>query len=247
MTPLDTSICWAVLAPLAIEELERIAAREWARDMPGAIDPPPWQAVAGEAGFNALVSRSPGTEGSDRHFAEILSSLAPGHSVYSLWLDPERQHAFAWKEGAETGTPQATPDEIASRAGFRIAPVTAPPAPDMSAAFVEGASLDAVRAALGEFADEPWLQVEQGTGGVVITATDGPLGTQAWDVAEALPAATVYFVQQGTGLFEVLVLRGQEQAGSFRIPPLEGEPAALADIKGERLPLAIMRALGIAR
>jgi hypothetical protein len=104
-----------------------------------------------------------------------------------------------------------------------------------------------VRAALGEFADEPWLQVEQGTGGVVITATDGPLGTQAWDVAEALPAATVYFVQQGAGTFEVLVLRGQEQAGSYRLPALEGEPAALADIKGEREPLAIMRALGIAR
>ena len=245
MTLLDASICWAVLAPFSVEELDRIAAREWAREAPHAVDPPPWQAVAGEADYNALVSRSPGSEGGDRHFAQILSSLVAGHTVYALWLDPERRHAFVWKEGSEAGTPVAGPDEIATRAGFSLAPVTVPAAPEMSAAYVEGASIDAVRSALGDFAGESWLRVEQGAGGVMITATDGTLGTQAWDVAEAIPAATVYFVQRGADTFEVLVLRGMEQTGLYRVPAFEGEPGALADIKGETEPLAIMRVLGM--
>ena len=251
MTLLDASICWAVLAPLSVEDLERIAAQEWTREAPHAVDPPPWQALAGQGpgmarvSYNALVSRSPGTEGGDRHFAQLLSRLAPGHNVYALWLDPERRHAFAWKEGSEAGTPVAGPDEIAAQTGFSIAPFVAPAMPEMSAAFVEGAAVEAVREALGEFADAPWLRVEQGTGGVLVTATDGPLGTQAWDVAEALPAATVYFVQRGAETFEVLVLRGAEQVGSYRVPALEGEPDVLADIKGETEPEAIMRSLGI--
>ena len=210
MTSLDASICWAVLAPLSTGDLERVAAREWARDFPYAIDPPPWQTVAGDAGYNALVSRSPGTEGSDRHFAEILSRRAPGRAVYALWLDPERREAFAWKDGREVDPPSATLDVVAAQAGFTIAADVPLATEEMSAAVVEGASIGEVQAALGEFADEPWLRVQPGPAGVLITATDGPLGTQAWDVAEALPSATVYYVQQWAHAFDVLVLRGAE-------------------------------------
>ena len=245
MTPLDASICWAVLAPLSTGDLEQVAAREWARDAPSAIDPPPWQTVAGDAGYNALVSRAPGAEGSDRHFAEILSRLAPGRAVHALWLDPERRQAFEWKDGREVAPSSASPDGVAAQAGFSIAADVPPSTPKISAAVVEGASIGEVRAALGEFADEPWLRVQQGSAGVLISATDGPLGTQAWDVAEALPSATVYFVQQSADAFDVLVLRGAEQVGLYRVPALGGQANALPDIKGEAEPGAIMRVLGI--
>lgn len=245
MTPLDASICWAVLAPLSTGDLEQVAAREWTRDFPCAIDPPPWQTVAGDAGYNALVSRSPGTEGSDRHFAEILSRLAPGRTVHALWLDPERRQAFEWKDGREVAPPSASPDGIAAQAGFTIAADVPPSKTEISAAVVEGASIGEVRAALGEFADEPWLHVRPGPAGVLITATDGPLGTQAWDVAEALPSATVYLVQQRADAFEVLVLRGAEEVGLYRVPAFDDQASALPDIKGEAEPGAIMRVLGI--
>ncbi|UQA59895.1 hypothetical protein [Polyangium aurulentum] len=245
MTILDASICWAVLAPLSTGDLEQVAAREWARDAPYAIDPPPWQTVAGDAGYNALVSRSPGAEGSDRRFAEILSRLAPGRTVHALWLDPERRQAFAWKDGREVSPPPASLDDVAAQAGFSIAADVPSFTAEMSAAVVEGASIGEVRAALGEFADEPWLHVQPGPAGVSITATDGPLGTQAWDVAEALPSATVYFVQQWADAFEVVVLRGAEEVGLYRVPPLSGHANALPDIKGEVEPQAILRILGI--
>ena len=230
---------------LPVAELEAVAVREWARAAPHAIDPPPWQAMAGEAGCNALVSRSPGTEGSDRHFAELLSRLAPGRTVHSLWLDPERRQAFAWREGRELPSIPATVEEVAAQAGFAIAPAPVPPEAEKTAAAVEGASLWDVRAVLGEFAHAPWLRVEQGSTGVVITATDGPLGTQPWDVAEALPSATACLVQRRVDGFEVLVLRGTRQVGQFRVPPLAGVEGALAAIKGETAPGAILRALGI--
>lgn len=245
MTRLDATICWAVIAPLPPAELERVAAREWNNEAPHAIDPPPWQAVAGQGGYHALISRSPGTEGSDRHFAAILSRLAPDRPVYALWLDPERRQAVEWKGGSETGTPLASVDEVAALAGFSIAPEIRPFPVDLSLAVVEGASLPEVRGALGEFADASWLRVEEGTAGVVLRATDGPLGTQAWDVAAALPSATVYFVQEVGGAFEVLVLRGQEEAGQYRMPALDGEPVSLENIKGETAPDAILRALGV--
>jgi hypothetical protein len=245
MQSLDASVCWAVLVPLPVEEIERIAIREWAREAPHAIDPPPWRAEAGEEGWNALVSRLPGSEGADRHFARLFSGLLPGQAIHAVWLDPGRRQAFAWKDGREADPPLLSPEVVAEQAGFAVAGPGTPVGLDMSAAIVEGASLADVRAALGEFADEPWLRVEEGPAGVVIAARDGPLGTQAWDVAEALPSASVYVVQKSAMAFEVLVLKGVEQLGLYRVPPFDGEPGVLADIKGETDPVDIMRVLGI--
>jgi hypothetical protein len=244
MTPLDASICWAVLAPFSTVELEQVAAREWARDSPYAIDPPPWQTLAGTAGYNALVSRSPGTEGSDRHFAELLSKRDPGKPVYALWLDPERRQAFEWKVGRETPSQPGDPESVAEKLGFIVAPDTLPDRMVSSAAVVQGASIEEVRHALGDSANEAWLHVHPGLAGVLITATDGPLG-QAWDVAATLPSATVYYVQQWANAFVVLVVRGVEEVRQFRVPPLEDEANTLPHIKGETAPAEIMRALGI--
>jgi hypothetical protein len=240
MTTVDSSISWAVLAPLPAPELRELAEREWRREFPHATDPPPWDTVAGRREYNALVSRSPGTEGGDRHFAEILSTRTD-KTVYSLWLDPERQAIFAW-DGGRAASQEGDPLPLAASLGFAV-DEPEPTAKD-SVAVVEGASVDDVRAVLP---DESWINLAAGPSGVVITAADGPLGTQAWDVAEALPDATVYFVHQMPGQFTVLLLRGTEELGRFHFPRLDDDTAQLDDVKGATTPATIRAALGIER
>jgi hypothetical protein len=246
MTTLDSSICWAVLVALPVSTLRHVAEREWERDFPHAIDPPPWETVPGRGEYAALVSDSPGSEGADRHFAEILSTLVAGKPTYSLWLDPERQHVFVWEHGRQIASRQVDPLELAESLGFEVGrPETATPAP--SVAVVEGASLQDVRQALADLTDLPWIHLTPGPAGVLVTADEGPLGTQAWEIAEALPAATVYYVRHRLDPVEltVLVLRGPEEIGRFRAPALDDDSEMLTDVKGARAPDAILAALGI--
>jgi hypothetical protein len=246
MTTPDSSICWAVLAPLPVLELRRVAEGEWRRDFPYAIDPPPWEALAGRGEYAALISRSPGSEGGDHHFAKIFSMLVTGRPVYSLWLDPERQQIFEWKDGRQFGSPpEGDPLEFAESLGFEIVRRETPPLA-RSVAVVEGASVRDVRRALGDMADDTWIHLTPSRVGVLVTATDGPLGTQAWGIAEALPTATIYYVRRRTAPDEltVLVLRGSEEVGRLRVPALD-DTEMLTDIKGARTPDAILDALGI--
>jgi hypothetical protein len=247
MTTLDSSICWAVLAPLPAAELRRVAEGEWEHDFPYAIDPPPWEAVAGRGQYAALISRSPGSEGGDHHFAEIFSTLAWDKHVYSLWLDPEREQILEWENGRQSASPpEGDPLEFAESLGFEVARREVA-ASARSVAVVEGASVHDVRRALGDMADEAWIHLTPSPVGVLVTADEGPLGTQAWDIAEALPAATVYYVQKRTtpSEFTVLVLRGSAEIGRLRIPALDNHTQMLADIKGARTSVAITDAIGI--
>lgn len=246
MTTLDNSTCWAVLAPLPAPELRRVAEGEWRRDFPYAIDPPPWEAVAGQGEYAALISRSPGSEGGDHHFAEIFSTIVTGKPVYSLWLDPERQQIFEWKNGRQfEPPPEGDPLEFAESLGFEVARREIPPLA-RSVAVVEGASVRDVRRALGDMAEDTWIHLAPNKVGVIVTAIDGPLGTQAWDIAQAMPTATIYYVQRRTAPseFTVLVLRGSEAIGRLRIPALD-DTEKLTDIKGARTLDAILDALGI--
>jgi hypothetical protein len=246
MTTLEDPICWAVFAPLQTADLDRIAEHEWNREFPFAIDPPPWETVSGNQAYNALISREPGSEGSDRVFAKTFSKLARGKTVYSLWFDIDRRRVFEWKNGREVSSREEAPESIAESLGFTVAGSTTPPDDkDVSAVVVVDASLDEVRRALGEFANADWLHLAQGPVGVLITASDGPLGTQAWDVAEALPSAIVYFVQRRPEDFSVLVLRGSNEVGRFRTPGLDDDTPMLPDIRGARTVLTILSALGI--
>jgi hypothetical protein len=247
MMTLDNSICWVLFAPLPLTELERIAAREWKRDFPYAIDPPPWEAIAGRKEYAALICRSPGAEGSDRHFAEITSRLTNGETVYSVWLDPERQQIFEWKNGKQIESRDEDPFDLAESLGFQVARQPGIPGPSTSLAVVEGASVEDVRRALNQQADVTWLRFEPNDIGVLVRAKEGPLGTQAWDIAEALPDATVYYVNRWLDpeQFNVLVLRGSSEVGRFRSPPFEGDEEGLKDVKGARTPEAVARALRI--
>jgi hypothetical protein len=242
----DGPICWMVLAPIPAGELARFAVAEWARRFPHAVDPPPWSAVAGNGEYAALVCRQAGAEGKDRPFAEHASRIAGDRAVYSLWLDPERAEIFEWRNGGETRTLPHDPSDFAGRLG--VAVEREAPAQDYRVAVVEGASVGEVRAALGSDADEEWLRIDPGPAGVLITSTDGAIGTQAWDVAEALPDATVYLVQRWPDReeFEVRVLRGTEDVGVFAIPRAAGDTQpAVDEIRGARTPAAIAAALGI--
>lgn len=241
----DTSICWAVLAPLPASELERVAVREWKREFPHAIDSPPWEAISGAGDYNALISRSPGTEGSDRYFAEVLSKRACGKTVYSLWFDPEREHIFEWKDCKQVASRAGDPSEVAESLRFTVSRHGAAGSASSSVAVVEDASVQDVRRALGDLANEGWIHIAPGPVGVLVTAHNGPLGTQAWDLAESLPTARVYYVQRRPDEFTVLVLRGSDEIGRFRIPPLDDDTEMLSDIKGARRPVAIAKALGI--
>jgi hypothetical protein len=94
-------------------------------------------------------------------------------------------------------------------------------------------------------ANEPWLNIAPSTLGVLVTADDGAIGTQAWDAAELLPNATVYYIQHwpDQGRFSILLIHGTEEIGAFGVPALGDEQ--IPDIKGQRTPEAILQALGI--
>lgn len=239
-------VCWMVLAPFPAAELARFAAEEWARRFPYAVDPPPWDAVAGSGEYAALVSRQPGAEGKDRPFAVRASRRAGDRAVYSLWLDAERAEIFEWRGGGETRTLPGDPSDFAERLGVPVEREA--PARQYRLAVVEGASAGEVRAALGEAAGEAWLRVDPGPAGVLVTSTDGAIGTQAWDVAEALPRATVYLVQRwpDRDAFEVRILRGTEEVGVFALRGDAGDAEPSVDeVRGARTPAAIAAALGI--
>ncbi len=246
MTDSNEPICWMVLAPLSADGFTGMAAAEWKRLRPHAIHPPPWDAVAGNGEYAALVCRLPGAEGKDRPFAARASRVVKDRPVYSLWLDPARAEIVEWRNGREMHSLPGDPLDLAERLGIPVE--RKEPTQDCRVAVVEGASAAEVRAALGDVADEEWLRIEPGSAGVLIAADDGPIGTQGWDVAEALPNATVYLVQRwpGRNAFEVRVLRGDDVLGVLAIPPDEsdGQPL-MQDVKGARTPAAIAAALGI--
>jgi hypothetical protein len=244
MTTLDNSISWAVLAPLPVTQLEQIAIRRWHDEFPSAVKGSPWEAVAGSRDYAALFFCEPGGEGSDRPFAEEFSRLAPDAVVFSIWFNPEMPQIFRWQNGREDGTQAGDPLDFAESLGFNV---QRPPLPMLqySVAVVEGASVADVRNALGASASEPWLHIVPGELGTLVSATDGEIAMQAWDIAERLLDATVYLVQRWPepDWFSVSVIRGAENIGAFRVPDF-GE-ANLADIKGQRNPASILKALGV--
>ncbi|MDJ0355293.1 hypothetical protein [Paenarthrobacter sp. PH39-S1] len=246
MSMLDQSLCWAVLAQVSAAELQHAIVSEWNQRFPHVrVDPPPWHVVRGGGDYNALVCDSPGNEGTDRPFAETLSLLAAGKKVYTLWFDLDRQSIFEWMNGDEVSYQERDPFDLAASLGFEVRR-PAGPRQARTAVVVEGASVADVLAALGETADEPWLHIAQGFIGVVVTADDGLLGSVPWVIAEALPRATVYYLQRRAepGEFTVLMLRGSEQLGWLQLPTL-ADSSTLSDIKGATTPDEICAVLGL--
>lgn len=246
MTVLDRSLCWAVLAPVSAAELQHTIVSEWNQRFPHVrVDPPPWHVVRGRGDYNALVCDSPGSEGTDRPFAETLSRRADGKTVYSLWFHLDREAIFEWLEGDEVSYQERDPFDLAVSLGFEVRRPPGP-RPARTAAVVEGASGADILAALGDAVAAHWLHVAQGFMGVVVTADDGLLGSVPWVIAEALPRATVYYLQRrpDPDEFTVLMLRGSVQIGWLQLPTL-ADSSTLSDIKGAKTPEEICAVLGL--
>lgn len=245
MTRVDQTPCWVVLAPVSSAQLGEIVWDEWEQQVPYAVTPPPWIVVPAGA-YAAAISVEPGTEGPDRTLAARCSALTAAGPVYSLQLTPGRERVSTWVAGALVGESDEDPRPLAASLGLQLPQWTAPPLP-RSVAVVEAVSLPAVRQVLDILGDASWIQLKPNRRGVLVSSDSGPLGTQAWDIAEALPAARVYYVQREVAAetFSVLVLRGTEEVGWFRIPPLDDDTPSLTNILGASTPAAILSALDI--
>ncbi|MGW6129722.1 hypothetical protein ACWFNE_06830 [Cellulomonas sp. NPDC055163] len=245
MTQMDRTPCWVVLAPLTTEELDSVVSELWQWEVPYAAGPSPWFVMpVGE--YNAVVSHQPGTEGPDRSLAGRCSVLSPGRPVYSLLLDPEREQVATWLTGELISETDADPRALAALLGLELPRPTHPTVPP-SVAVVEGASLSDVRQVLTYLGCADWTRLAVNRRGVLVRADSGPLGTQAWDIAEALPAAPVYFVQRDTGTerLSVLVLRAGHEVGCFLAPPLDDDTPRLTDILGALTQAAVLDVLDI--
>jgi hypothetical protein len=245
MTRMDRIPCWVVLAPLPPEQLEELVRDNWLLEVPYATDPPPWF-VERVGGYSAVISPEQGTEGAERTLATRCSAIAPESPVYSLLLNPEREQIGTWLAGKVVSETDRDPRPLAASLGLEL-PRPAVRAAPPSVAVVAGASAAEVRQVLADLGDPEWIRATANRLGVLVSADDGPLGTQAWDIAEALPAAEVYYVQRDpdAGVFSVLVLRGGRELGSFLAPPLDDDTPRLTEILGATTPAAILEALDI--
>jgi hypothetical protein len=239
-------ICWAVLAPLPASELRDIVLRRWKLDAPFSTDAPPWDVVEGSGDYSAVVSKLPGTEGSDRIFAPLLSQIAEGSRIYSIWFDPELQAVSEWKQGEQIGSREGHATELFESLGF-TPPRPVPLRQTWSAAVLENVSADDVRRALADLDPDTWLNFETGRSGVLMTTKDGSPGVPAWEAAEALPNAIIYELNHiaDPETLNVLVLKGGTEAGTFQVPVRHDNPDLLPGIKGQQTPARILSALDI--
>jgi hypothetical protein len=238
----DEPICCMVIAPRSDAELAQVARDEHAKEFPHGTHPTYWTTARG-AKHAALISRLPGSEGSDWTLAEIISKSVGNDPVYTLWLDPERSKIVEWRKGKQTGELEEPPAAFARSLGFAIDDVAAPytrPAVRMVA--VVDASAEEVRRVLPDYAAE--LRITTGPAGTIVSLPDGDLG--GWEVSSALPDATVYHVEHrlDPDIFNVLVLRAEAIVGAFRIPEVEDDDA-VSDILGASTRQGVLARLGI--
>lgn len=242
-------ICWMIIATCSAAELERFAEADYAREFPHAVHNSPWRVASGTA-HAAVISRLAGSEGGDWALGERLSRQIGRDPVYTLWFDPERSVIVEWRDGRRIADRSEDPEQFARSLGFDLeddAGTSWDPPANRNVTVVEATTVEALRGVLGARADESWLRIEQGPIGAILTADDGDLGTESWDVSDALPNATVYHVQHelDSDVFTVLVLRNGEVTESLRRPALDGA-TDLHDIKGAHTPQQVLAVLGIA-
>jgi len=250
MTTFQEPICCMVIAQLPEAELDRIAEKQYRKTFPFAVDHHLWDAVTGSRSHNALISHLPGSEGSDWTLAEIISKRIGAEPVYSLWFDPERSNIVEWRMGKRVREHSDSPTSFARTLGFQLEPPDVEadwtPPRNRSVAVIEGTTVADVRRVLGERAEETGLNIDEVKSGTIVSATDGQLGTESWDLSDALPDHTVYHLQHDIDPdeFSVLILLGGDVAGSLRIPPFDSQ-LSVQEIKGAKTPEEILSALGV--
>lgn len=243
VTSTDDALCWVLLAPMSVTEAESVVALEWTREFPHAVDPAPWEVRAGRDAA-IIVGRSPGTEGVADRLASLCSRKVPQRRVLALWLEADRERVQEWRGGSLITTRHVDPRCVAAASGLVLPARRAPRRPP-SVAVVAGSTPLAVAEELRVLGAR--VRVQAIAGGVLVADDAGPLGTQAWDLATALPDATVYYVQQSAApdSFMVLVLRGTRTLGRFREPAQEDDETVLLEILGATTRAEILHRLGI--
>jgi hypothetical protein len=235
-------LAWAVLAPAPPERLdERVARAESFGEAEGEAP----QVIGGDGAYSAVVGRV--EWGDDERLAETLSNEFGG-TVYLLRLRDEREAVWAYESGGLVREVRDDPFRLAASLGCRLPGWT--DGPPVSAAVtlcvVEGATPAQAARALGEYADRCEVRATAARR-VLVTSEKISVGIIAYDLAAALPRATVYRLisDPAEGRFGVLVLKGEEAVGNFESPAVKTGRPALTELKGEKTPSGIAAALGV--
>lgn len=233
---------WAVLAPATPEQLgERAARAEGFGEAEGEAP----EVVRGDGAYSAVVGRD--EWGDDEWLAETLSSEFGG-TVYLLRLRDEREAIWAYEAGELVRDVRDDPFRLAASLGCRLpgSPEAPPVSEAVTLCVVEGATPAQVARALGEYAD---LCEARATAARRVLVTSGKIsvGILAYDLAAALPRATVYRLinDPAAARFGVLVLKGAQVAGNLESPALKTGRPELSELKGEKTPSGIAAALGV--
>jgi hypothetical protein len=236
-------ICWAILVPGEPERVAELAAQQWRRRFGHVVEGRPWEVLACDEGYTAIVERDPGSEGPDDPVAQALSGEVDG-PVFLLRFRDEAPVVWVYERGRWTGELNESPESVAERWGCPFA--TEPPRrPVFVWCHVEDATRDEVVRALGDTAGEPWCRIDQEPSGVVVHSTDNDIGGLAYDLSGQLPARPVHEVLQGpepdrftvttfvgASVLGESVMSADETAATLRVPrhylePSGGEDAQL--------------------
>lgn len=238
-------IRWAVLAPAPPELLsERVARARAEADSEAEDEWPRWEIVAGEGEYSAIVGR--GEEGDDEWLAEALSRELGG-SFYVLRLRDEREAVWAYEDGELVEELRDDPFWLAAGLGCRLPGWVEPPVSTaISFCVVEGATPAQVGPLLGEYGDVCDVRATAAHR-VLVTSEKVSVGFLAYDLAAALPGATVYRLisDPAAGRFGALVLAGERVIGNFESPAIKTSYPELTELKGEKTPSGIAAALGV--
>jgi len=244
----EEPICCMIIVPSSPALLETIADREHAKRFPHGDHPHLWVS-ARSAGHGALFTREPGSEGTDWTIAEIASRELDDTPVFTVWFDDERAQVAVWRCGQQVEVLDRDPVELVRGLGFDLFPSERAPLWNRGGyhevAIVEGASVDDVRAALGDAA-APCV-VEQVRSGILVYRAGSDLADEPFTLSVGLPERRVYSVTHDDEAHEfmVRVMRDGVEVGRFNHPAVD--PAhELPDVLGARSPRAILAALGVA-
>jgi hypothetical protein len=245
----DEPLCWALLVKAPPDALKKAAERHTNK---GRVfrNESPWEVIAGRGAYSALVEREPGSEGTEEPLAESLWRAYPG-TMYALYFDEDWEfRVLVYERGKCVDSRAEPPHELAEELQVPLPKPATRIEEVFSAARIEGASTAEVKEVLKDLLKNLPLHVEPIEGGVLVLGDEGYIGLAGSDVAEALPAATVYEVLRSgdPNVISVGVLRGDIETGTFQLPPKKvRDIPTLADVKGARTPGTIADVLGIPR
>jgi len=242
---------WGILVQGNPDEIEQAVLELYKVDH---VDPA-FGMAPGRAEWHLVYGKGQGHLGVEMALAEAL--VEQGYElVYAMELIGEFPYVYAHKKGVSPEFLDVDPDQLAESLGcvipYEVSPRQKRPHLDMrSVARLEGIRGDDARAAYIESFEEPpptTLHFEEFPGGVILHDDRGQVGVAGVWISEVRPQITAYCVVASPQLdpFILRIIRGGGGIAHFDVPPIEDrEVPAIHEVKGEREPAAILKALGI--